>query len=463
MKKVLLILSLFTFFSIINELSAKCDCIGNEIITVCQNGVTKRINCSAQSSPNVFCGPCSLQPNCTPGAKCDDGNKCTNWDKYDDYCNCNGKLADADKDGVCDAVDQCPGGDDLKDQNKNGMPDDCEGIPDPVCSECIPNHKGEITICWIPRDVSKMQSVKATCEWLTNFFNEDGSLKGKSKCGPCDCAYRGQKDSDNDGICDDKDDCPNDPNNNCKDVGGNDECDTECQPTGDTEYEWIDKISMNQLENQTGDNGGYADFKHLVLELGQGDSLSLWVFPTLLQEGCEVSMRGYIDWNNDCDFDDAGEIIFDNRTDGENGADIAVPKDAAVGDLTVRFIVHNGRIKSACQDCIDGEVEDYTLRVFKRNDLQKPNSQNQSKTQGKSLEVFPNPILENQPFVLRLGDKIIDASEVTIYNLAGQFVENIKSLRGDNIINGRKLQAGLYIFELKNDQGIFRQNVIIAK
>lgn len=444
--------------------SAKCDCNGNEVITVCQNGKTKRVNCNAQSDPNVYCGPCNTKPDCTPGAPCSDGNDCTKWDKYDNNCNCIGKLADEDNDGVCDAVDTCPDGDDLKDENKNGMPDDCEGRPDPSCSDCPVDSEGLITICWINHSGTKMQGVKASCEWLGNFFHDNGTLKGKSKCGPCDCAYMGQKDSDSDGICDDKDKCPNDPENKCNDTPPVDSnCDNPCRPQGDTEYEWIQKISMNQLENESGDNGGYADFTNMVLELGQGDSLSLWVFPELLQAGCEVSISGYIDWNNDCDFDDAGELIFDNRTNGENGADIAVPKDATPGDLKVRFIVHNGRLKSSCQECIDGEVEDYTLRVFNRAGIKKPISTSKHTEIGKKLEVFPNPIFENQSYVLKVGDQIVDISQVTIYNASGQLVETKNLQSGERIYNPTQLQAGLYIFELNNELGSFKEIVIVTK
>lgn len=456
----IVLLMTFAFF----EINAKCDCTGNEVITVCQNGVTKRVNCSALTDHNVFCGPCHQKPNCTPGAACNDGNDCTRWDKYDANCNCVGKLADADGDGVCDAVDRCPDGDDLLDRNKNGMPDECENRPPPMCSDCPADSQGKVTVCWIPKDRSKMKSVKGECEWLTSFFNADGTLKGDNKCGPCQCSYLGEEDRDGDGICDSKDDCPNDPQNNCNvDPGSNDDCDTECQPQGSSEYEWIDKISMNQLENETGDDGGYADFKHLVLELGQGDSLSLWLFPGFLEDPRNLSMCGYIDWNNDCDFDDPGEVVFNNQTDGENGADIAVPKDATAGDLTVRFIVHNGRQKSPCQTCIDGEVEDYTLRIFKREQIAKPVPGKETKTKGKALNIFPNPVFENEPFVIKLGEQIIDLSELKIYSMSGQLMKTETFSQGESEYDARGLEAGVYIFELNHALGIERQKVLITK
>jgi hypothetical protein len=45
---------------------------------------------------------------------------------YDNNCNCTGTFADDDNDGVCDAEDVCPGGDDNLDVNNNGIPDDCD-------------------------------------------------------------------------------------------------------------------------------------------------------------------------------------------------------------------------------------------------------------------------------------------------------------------------------------------------
>ncbi len=65
-------------------------------------------------------------PQIFPGATCDDGNNCTVSDIIDSGCNCAGTFADEDGDGVCDADDICPGGDDNIDNNGDGIPDFCE-------------------------------------------------------------------------------------------------------------------------------------------------------------------------------------------------------------------------------------------------------------------------------------------------------------------------------------------------
>lgn len=71
---------------------------------------------------------CSTTAGCAnqAGTACDDGDDCTTGDVYDASCNCVGTFEDTDSDGVCDANDICPDGDDNIDTDGNGIPDACE-------------------------------------------------------------------------------------------------------------------------------------------------------------------------------------------------------------------------------------------------------------------------------------------------------------------------------------------------
>jgi|GEM_PF-1570122 len=64
---------------------------------------------------------------------CDDGDACTTGDacQGDPLGTCAGTFADSDGDGVCDANDICPGGDDTVDSDGDGIPDACD-IESPV-------------------------------------------------------------------------------------------------------------------------------------------------------------------------------------------------------------------------------------------------------------------------------------------------------------------------------------------
>ena len=112
--------------------------------------------------------------NCTPGASCNDSNACTTGDVYDANCNCVGTFADADNDGVCDATDICPGGDDTVDTDNDGTPDACDN-----CS-----------------------TVGQSCD------DGNNCTTGETYDANCNCTGGTFQDADNDGVCDADDICP---------------------------------------------------------------------------------------------------------------------------------------------------------------------------------------------------------------------------------------------------------------
>jgi len=65
---------------------------------------------------------------CIPGTEpdCDDNDLCTTDSCDQELDECVNEIVDTDGDGVCDAEDICPGGDDTIDDNNNGIPDACE-------------------------------------------------------------------------------------------------------------------------------------------------------------------------------------------------------------------------------------------------------------------------------------------------------------------------------------------------
>ena len=69
------------------------------------------------------CDPCN---NNKYNGACSDGDPCTLDDTIDPYCICRGVYRDSDEDGVCDGLDECPGFNDMQDDDGNGTPDGCE-------------------------------------------------------------------------------------------------------------------------------------------------------------------------------------------------------------------------------------------------------------------------------------------------------------------------------------------------
>ncbi|MGB3868071.1 MAG: thrombospondin type 3 repeat-containing protein [Flavobacteriales bacterium] len=138
------------------------------------------------------------------GSSCSDGNDCTVNDVWNASCECQGTYLDSDGDGICDALDNCP------------------GVPGQVGSSC---NDGD------PCTVNDM--LDENCQCVGTFLDSDGDgiCNAQDNCpytpgqigSPCDdgdpctvndivnadCQCAGTyQDSDADGTCDALDDCP---------------------------------------------------------------------------------------------------------------------------------------------------------------------------------------------------------------------------------------------------------------
>ncbi|WP_461589275.1 choice-of-anchor J domain-containing protein [Winogradskyella sp.] len=149
-----------------------------------------------------------------------------------------------------------------------------------------------------------------------------------------------------------------------------------CTVTGDTAFfdTSITLVNFGSINNVTGQGSGYDDFTTQSTSITQGNSEDLTV---QLNTDGDVTIYSYawIDWNQDGDFDDAGETydlgFAENTADGptsNSALAITAPIDAELGDTRLRvlcqyyntFIPNNG----PCDGSTDGEIEDYTVTIL---------------------------------------------------------------------------------------------------
>ncbi|MBL0008541.1 MAG: hypothetical protein IPP25_15545 [Saprospiraceae bacterium] len=80
-------------------------------------------------------------------------------------------------------------------------------------------------------------------------------------------------------------------------------------------YEYISRVTIGTLDNPSGkDPGGYTDFTSQVVDLNRGSDIEIFVENGVPYVAGEVLV--YVDWNNDGDFDDAGEVVFHSDPSG---------------------------------------------------------------------------------------------------------------------------------------------------
>ena len=116
----------------------------------------------------------------------------------------------------------------------------------------------------------------------------------------------------------------------------------------------------------------YADFTNLVGDAGQGTNAEV-----AITYGTNYTYNTYVwvDWNNDLDFDDDGELVFEGESLSDNpttlNATFTVPATTALGDYRMRV----GGGDSPIDACYTGSwacLFDFTLRVTPAPTCYKP-------------------------------------------------------------------------------------------
>jgi len=144
-----------------------------------------------------------------------------------------------------------------------------------------------------------------------------------------------------------------------------------CTSVGNMSYETSTTlVDFNTLNNTTAKPAAYNDYTSMSTDVVKGSSYNLTV--NVNTDGdWEVHTFAWIDWNQDCDFDDPGEA-FDLGTatyveDGPTSASpysVTVPADAAIGTTRMRVSTRFDSDPTSCETGFDGEVEDYSVNVL---------------------------------------------------------------------------------------------------
>lgn len=140
-----------------------------------------------------------------------------------------------------------------------------------------------------------------------------------------------------------------------------------CPAVGDDGTdEWISNVSFNTIDNSSVAGTGYTDYTSISTEVEAGSTHDISISCGSIGTWTE-NIWVYFDWNQDCDFDDAGESYDLGQTSGPGTltTSVLVPVDAVPGSVRMRaFLKYNSDPASACENSFSfGEVEDYTVIV----------------------------------------------------------------------------------------------------
>ncbi len=144
--------------------------------------------------------------------------------------------------------------------------------------------------------------------------------------------------------------------------GGGGPVTTTCIQRGkSTKFEWIESVSLGSYTNDSGDDGGYGDYTAEQIEVSPGE-LSIKLVPHFKGNAYNEYWRVWVDWNEDGDFLDEGEQLFEAISHTTIEGAIAIPDLGQTGTRTLRVAMKYASYPSPCVDYPYGELEDYTLK-----------------------------------------------------------------------------------------------------
>jgi trimeric autotransporter adhesin len=213
--------------------------------------------------------------------------------------------------------------------------------------------------------------------------------------------------------------------------------------------EYINQVQLGDINNVSGNNGGYADFTNLTTTLVAGTSNQIIIAPYLSSAARKEAYRVWIDYNQDGDFDDTGELVVSvNKTNATSiSGNFVVPANAVPGPTRMRVSMKYNSNPTQCEIFANGEVEDYTVVISTTSKQMLSNVNSE-------LLIYPNPVFDGQFSISVSG---IEATEIRIYNSFGQLVIQQKF---EENIDVSKLQSGLYLLEVVSNGPILKNRFI---
>ncbi|MFD1615726.1 reprolysin-like metallopeptidase [Gelatiniphilus marinus] len=230
-------------------------------------------------------------------------------------------------------------------------------------------------------------------------------------------------------------------------------------------------VEFNTINNSTGkgddipvppNSDGYSDYTSISTNLNRNSSYNLTVHANT-DGDFTTSTAVWIDWNQNCSFDDAGEAYnlgdATNTADGATGnspLSIVVPNDAVLGSTIMRvstkFSGDGNPI--ACENGFDGEVEDYTLNVQASLAVEEFGFDN--------FVVFPNP--NKGEFTIKLNSSLSSTIYVEVFDLRGRTIyKNTYKDTGDfnEKVNLNMVQSGMYILNVSDGLRTSTKKIIV--
>ena len=139
-----------------------------------------------------------------------------------------------------------------------------------------------------------------------------------------------------------------------------------CLVEGNTEFEFINAVAINDLENTSGNDGGYGDYTGLSTSLETGAGYTVTITPGWVSQAYTEDYWVLIDLNQDGSLDLNTEVVGSVEASSATSIEIPIflPDDAMTGSTRMRIaMAFESSPVPECGNNIEGETEDYCLDI----------------------------------------------------------------------------------------------------
>ncbi|MFC2140880.1 C25 family cysteine peptidase [Acidobacteriota bacterium] len=136
-----------------------------------------------------------------------------------------------------------------------------------------------------------------------------------------------------------------------------------CSSSGTNQnYEYIAGVEVADLNNTSGASG-YTDYTSMTAHLTEGANVNVALTPGFVSSSYNENWAIWIDYNEDGDFEDAGEQVFTGSGSSTVNGSFTVPSGTAGVFTRMRVSMNYSASPSPCGTFTYGEVEDYTVDI----------------------------------------------------------------------------------------------------
>ena len=253
------------------------------------------------------------------------------------------------------------------------------------------------------------------------------------------------------------------------------DCIPDCSSEGlSTANEYIFRVKFGNVNNISGDDGGYGDYTSMTANVDPGQKVPYQFRPKFYNGSHTVYWRVWADWNQDGHFSNLCELVFEGSSNHTENGNYTVPETAYYGQTKLRVAMKYGSYPESCESFDNGEVEDYSIMVGDDVTAQAEDNDEQnaelSTIQSRSLDsdAFDYSISPN-PSTGVIDINLINLAEDNNLNIHDQLGKVV--LTKVNIMIDQKLQLnlrdqglnnGVYFVKLRSGNKFITKKIVLV-